>query len=77
MEKGRIYIDGKKLDAFYGQEQSRGQELETANLGENEIEVPPDHVFVLGDTWWRSIDSQLFGPLPISAVRGKVIGYEK
>lgn len=62
IDKGRIYIDGKKLEAFYGQEQSRGQELETANL--DEIEVPPDHVFVLGDTWWRSIDSQLLDRFP-------------
>nr|WP_246628347.1 signal peptidase I [Paenibacillus oenotherae] len=40
-----------------------------------EVEIPADHVFVLGDTWWRSVDSQLFGPLPIEQIEGRVEGY--
>ena len=39
------------------------------------ILVPKGSVFVLGDQWWRSIDSRHFGPLSLSQVEGKVIGY--
>jgi len=31
----------------------------------------------MGDTWWRRIDSQIYGPLPIGNVIGRVQGYEK
>lgn len=35
--------------------------------------VPPNHVFLLGDNGPDSIDSRQFGPIPFSAIRGKVL----
>ena len=39
------------------------------------ILVSEGSVFVIGDQWWRSIDSRHFGLLSLSKVEGKVIGY--
>ncbi len=39
------------------------------------IIVSKGSLFVIGDQWWRSIDSRHFGSLPLSKVGGKVIGY--
>jgi signal peptidase I len=97
---GQVYIDGKKLDTFYGKATMWGQDekgffeiqkkpgtgecLEecTKNMKEyfhmdmKEVQVPEGDVFVMGDTWARSIDSQIFGPLSLDHVKGKVLGYE-
>ena len=37
------------------------------------VEVPPGHVFVLGDRREGSIDSRTYGPVPLSAVQGRVL----
>lgn len=36
-------------------------------------EVPPGHVFVMGDHRDRSNDSRAFGPIPVQYLRGKVL----
>lgn len=41
------------------------------------VKVEKNTVFVLGDNWWRSVDSRYFGPLPMENVEGKVLGYKK
>ena len=37
-----------------------------------ELEVPPEHVFVLSDRPTRTRDSRQFGPVPLRSVRGRV-----
>jgi signal peptidase I len=40
------------------------------------IEVPRDHVFVMGDHRDRSNDSRTFGPIPLGRLRGRVLGLD-
>ncbi|WP_165452696.1 signal peptidase I [Paenibacillus thalictri] len=99
IKKGKIYINDKPLDTFYGEALSWGLDEEEYfksvnkpgsaqcdesclktmkeyfNMGMDKIKVPEGHLFVMGDTWWRSIDSQIYGPLPVSSIKGKVLGY--
>lgn len=37
------------------------------------VTIPEDYVFVVGDSLTASYDSRHFGPVPIAAVRGRVI----
>lgn len=36
--------------------------------------VPPGYIYVLGDNMDNSVDSREFGPVPTTAVRGRVLG---
>lgn len=81
LKDAQIYIDDKKLDAFYG----RGLDnvynrplFEDAKEYDTEkYTIPEGHVFLLGDAWWRSFDSRNFGAVPIENLNGKVLGYRK
>ncbi|WP_339224092.1 signal peptidase I [Paenibacillus sp. FSL W7-1332] len=42
-----------------------------------EITIPQEHYFVIGDNWWRSVDSFKFGPIHKKDIIGTVIGYKK
>lgn len=37
------------------------------------VVVGPDELFVLGDNRFDSIDSRTYGPIPVAAVRGRVL----
>jgi signal peptidase I len=47
------------------------------NMNMSGIRIPEGHIYIMGDTWWRSIDSRIFGSLNSKKVIGKVLGYEK
>ena len=38
-----------------------------------DLTIPPGHVFVVGDSEPRSYDSRHFGPVPVEAIRGRVV----
>ncbi len=38
-----------------------------------EVRVPPGHVFVVGDAISNSVDSRQFGPVPITAIYGRLV----
>ncbi|WP_236610223.1 signal peptidase I [Planococcus halocryophilus] len=43
------------------------------NRNVKEVTVPADHVYVIGDDWFRTTIS---GPFPIENIAGKVLGYK-
>ncbi len=91
IKKGQVFIDDKELEAFYSFPTVRGMNKEeyletvnplnstmTAEDFEEDMEpisVPEGSLFVIGDQWWRSIDSRHFGPISLNEVEGKVLGY--
>ncbi|WP_203247199.1 signal peptidase I [Sporosarcina beigongshangi] len=93
IKKGQVFINNQKLEAFYSIPTVRGMAMEeyfekvsSQNTMMNEedfqenmesILVPEGSVFVLGDQWWRSVDSRHFGPISLSDVEGKVLGYDR
>lgn len=44
------------------------------DINMKEVLVPEGHLFVMGDNWFRSIDSAIFGPIDIQLIKGKVLG---
>ncbi|WP_409276184.1 signal peptidase I [Neobacillus sp. SCS-31] len=93
IKNGQVYINNKKLVAFYGEKTINGVTLETylkrpkykkSTLEESDfledmepIKIPEATVFVLSDNWLRAVDSRHFGPLDMSVIEGKVLGYLK
>jgi signal peptidase I len=97
---GQVYINGKRLNTFYGKASMWGQDekeyfenikkpgtgvclaectkgmKQYFHMNMKKVQVPAGSIFVMGDTWARSIDSQIFGPLPVDLIKGKVLGYE-
>ncbi len=66
-EGGAVYVDGVKLDEPY---------LAPGTRTESEIKefrIPSGSYFVLGDNRQGSADSRLWGTIPVSAIRGKIL----
>ena len=89
---GQVFIDNQKLETFYGKSSRLGMDMETyfttpsegSMLTEEDfkvnldpIKIPKNAVFVLSDDWIRGTSSIHFGPLDISKIEGKVLGYIK
>jgi signal peptidase I len=62
---GKLYVNGEPMTEPY---------LKDANLAGTyeEITVPKDMVFVMGDNRNNSADSRVFGPVPKSSILGRV-----
>ncbi|HSL59541.1 MAG TPA: signal peptidase I [Acidimicrobiales bacterium] len=61
---GRIWIDGRPLEEPY-----LSDGVTTATF--DPVEVPEDHVFVMGDNRGNSRDSRVFGPVPEDIIVGR------
>jgi signal peptidase I len=91
IKDGQVYVDNQKLVAFYGESRRLGRNMEewlennsSSNLTEEDFnvdmeptQVPESSVFVLSDDWIRGASSINFGPVDISEIEGKVLGYLK
>ena len=63
---GTVYVDGRRLVEPY-------LPAGTATGDFGPVEVPPGHLFVMGDNRPSSTDSRVFGPIPRSNVVGRTI----
>lgn len=70
IKDGKVYLNGKELEEEYLDEGV------TTNMGHygifDDIIVPNDCVFVMGDNRDQSTDSRCFGCIPVSKIEGKV-----
>jgi signal peptidase I len=62
---GKVYRNGEKLKEEYIKE--------AMLMPSSPIEVPHDHIFVMGDNRNNSEDSRMIGPIPIENVRGTIL----
>jgi signal peptidase I len=69
LDGGIVIRNGEKLHEPYAQ--ACEEEAEACDFAQ-EIEVPPDHFFMLGDNRGASDDSRFWGPVPARAVLGRV-----
>jgi len=97
IKKGQVYIDGKRLNTFYGKDLYNDldrlqREIKKKNLDDSEIEniknririvendnvdeitVPENTIYLVGDNRAGALDSRQIGAIPISNVIGKVMG---
>ncbi len=82
-EDGGVTVDGRFDPPFCEtMQQTLQQDFEEANNNniskkrdryEATMKVPPNHVWVEGDNPLESTDSRHYGPLPISALRGRIV----
>lgn len=81
LKDAQVYIDDKELDSFYGRGldnvYNRPLFEDAKEYDTKKFIIPENHVFLLGDAWWRSFDSRNFGAVPVENINGKVLGYRK
>ena len=65
---GVLFVDGLEAQEAYVNRRT----IDGVYFGT--VTVPPGHLFVLGDNRENSIDSRDFGPIPVSAIQGAVLG---
>jgi signal peptidase I len=62
---GRVWIDGEHLDEPWGPFRG-GPDYPP-------VQVPADHLYIIGDNRPNSLDSRIIGPVPVEAVQGHVV----
>lgn len=68
MEDSVLIVNGEPVDEPYV------DEVTLDGVFYHEVVVPEGYVFVLGDNRFDSVDSRNYGPVPVSAVQGRVMG---
>lgn len=76
IRKGQIYVDGRKLKAFYGSEFFGDPKLRTkdAFTMDGKVTIPEGNYFLHGDLWWRT---SMSGYIPAEQVKGKAVAWMK
>ncbi len=68
IEDGKVYLNGEELEEDY-----LADGVETERTGQfYDITVPEGYVFVMGDNRTQSVDSRVFGCIPVDKIEGKV-----
>jgi signal peptidase I len=67
---GAVFVDGRRLREPYA-------DGPTDPLRVSEVDVPPRHVYVLGDNRAQSCDSRLWGPLAVRRVAGVAVAIQR
>jgi len=65
---GAVYINGSRLEEDY---LNGVATTWSGSIGQEEITIPDDQVFVMGDNRNNSTDSRIFGPIEIEEIIGK------
>ena len=71
LRDGTLYINGAPEDNPHAHGTTQPQE----GIVEYPYTLGEDMVFLVGDNREGSVDSRTFGALPLSSIRGKLIGY--
>ncbi|MET3288461.1 signal peptidase I [Brevibacillus fluminis] len=68
-----LFINGKKVDEPYLAKKREEAKAEGLPLTENfgPIQIPPNHIFVMGDNRQNSRDSRMIGPVDLGTVVGR------
>ncbi|WNR46855.1 S26 family signal peptidase [Paenibacillus roseipurpureus] len=78
VQKGQVYINGHRLDTFYGKEYYDGKFIngtKNSYTMPDSIDVPPNHYILAGDVWWRV--GIIEDPVSNEDIRGGVVGWIK
>lgn len=72
---GGVPVDGRFNPPFCQTLQQEYLEGAATNIKDYDatMKVPPNHVWIEGDNPLESTDSRHYGPLPISALRGRIV----
>lgn len=65
---GKVYINGEELQEDYLKEG-----VETTSKVFTDIQIPEGYVFAMGDNRAESMDSRVFGCIPIDKIESKVL----
>lgn len=70
IKDGNIYIDGKIMTPTSISSDKQHQRIEPEL---SPTHLPADHFFVIGDNYSDSVDSRIFGVVPIQNITGKAV----
>jgi signal peptidase I len=73
VKKGQVFINGNKLDTFYGDDSTS----DNNDSMDKPVKLKENEYFILADVRWRGFnDSQTAGAFVDEEIIGKVVGYE-
>jgi signal peptidase I len=74
--KGQIYINGNRLDTFYGKEFNGEKYImddKTSTTLKEPTLLKENEYFIIGDVWWRSFNA---GAISKADIKGKIVGFD-